>query len=177
MCRGLTELHWIGYSTESIWIRRFKLSTSIPGINTQTCWSKAVSHVTNGTICCICSTSWVTPHFPAAISFFFKQKASRDVEKVTRKLFAWFAYSESEIKTDESRVSSVLVNETELTNDQWSHQDWRCVSQLWETIANLHVKRFDIVLSERSQGNTVKNDPEHPEQGYGSTCSRETRSK
>ena len=88
MCRGLTELHWIGYSTESIWIQRFKLSTSIPGINLQTCWPKAVSHVTNGIICCICSTSWVTPHFPAAISFFFKQKASRDVEKVKRKLFA-----------------------------------------------------------------------------------------
>ena len=123
MCQELTVLRWMGYSTESIWIRRFKLSASIPKTNSQTCWRKAISHMTNGTFCCICSTSWVTPHSLAAISF--KQEASCDVQMPTGILFEWFTHSESEIQTDESCVSSVLVNETELRKYElkWGHRE------------------------------------------------------
>ena len=71
----------------------------------------------------------------------FKQKASCDVEESTGKLFEWFTYSESKTKTDESRVSLVLVNETELRKDVLSqkpveYQERKRVNQLWATSAN-----------------------------------------
>ena len=40
-----------------------------PKTKWQTCWPKVVSRVMNGTIFCIYSTSWISRHFLAAISF------------------------------------------------------------------------------------------------------------
>ena len=56
-----TGLLWIGCLIELIWIPRFKLGTSTPNTNSQTCWPKVISNVTNGTIFFICSTSAISP--------------------------------------------------------------------------------------------------------------------
>ena len=51
-----TELPLIGYSIESFWTQKFKSSTSTPKTNSQTYWSREISHVMNGIIFCVCST-------------------------------------------------------------------------------------------------------------------------
>ena len=57
MCQEATELLWIGCVTGSTWIQKIKVDTLKPHINSQTVRPKVISHVTNGTIFFICSTS------------------------------------------------------------------------------------------------------------------------
>ena len=51
-----TKLLLIGYLIESTWTLKYKSSTSTPTTNSQTCWQKEISYVTNGTILCVCLT-------------------------------------------------------------------------------------------------------------------------
>ena len=52
----LTELLLIGCSIETIWTSKSKLNTLTPKTNSQTCWRREISHVTNGIIFCVFST-------------------------------------------------------------------------------------------------------------------------
>ena len=52
-----TELLLIGCLIESIWTPRSKSTILTPITNSQTCWLREISHVMNGIIFCICSTS------------------------------------------------------------------------------------------------------------------------
>ena len=58
--RTHTELLLIGYSIEPIWISKPKSNTLIPRTNSQTYWPKEISHVMNGIIFCVCSTSAIS---------------------------------------------------------------------------------------------------------------------
>ena len=55
-----TELLLIGCLTESIWTPRTKSNTSTPKSNSQTFWQREISHVMNGSIFCVCSTSAIS---------------------------------------------------------------------------------------------------------------------
>ena len=55
-----TELLLIGYLIESIWTPRSKSNTLTPKINSQTYWQREISHVMNGIIFCVCSTSAIS---------------------------------------------------------------------------------------------------------------------
>ena len=55
-----TELLWIGYSIGSIWTLKSKSNTWTPRTNTQTYWQREISHVMNGIIFCVCSTSAIS---------------------------------------------------------------------------------------------------------------------
>ena len=54
------ELLLIGYSIELIWTPRSKSNTLIPRTNSQTYWQREISHVMNGIIFCVCSTSAIS---------------------------------------------------------------------------------------------------------------------
>ena len=60
MCQEPTELLWICCLTGLIWTPGFKFVPLTPNINSQTFWSKQISHVMNGTILFICSTSAIS---------------------------------------------------------------------------------------------------------------------
>ena len=60
MCQESTELVWIGCWKGLILILKFKFDTLTPNTNSQTCWPKVISHVTNGTVFFICSTSGIS---------------------------------------------------------------------------------------------------------------------
>ena len=51
-----TELLLIGYSIDSIWTPKSKSNALTPKTNSQTYWSRAISHVMNGIIYFVCST-------------------------------------------------------------------------------------------------------------------------
>ena len=55
-----TELLLIGYLMESIWTPKSKSNTLAPKTNSQTYWPREISHVMNGIIFCVCSTSAVS---------------------------------------------------------------------------------------------------------------------
>ena len=55
-----TELPLIGCLIESIWTQKSKSSTLTPKTNSQTCWPRDISHVTNGIIFCVCSISAIS---------------------------------------------------------------------------------------------------------------------
>ena len=56
-----TELLLIGCLTELIWTPRFKSSMSTPNTNLQTYWQREfISHVMNGIIFCVCSSSAIS---------------------------------------------------------------------------------------------------------------------
>ena len=58
MCQEPTELLWVGCLTGLILILEFRFDTfDTKHINSQTFWPKVISHVTNGIIYFICSTS------------------------------------------------------------------------------------------------------------------------
>ena len=61
MCQEPTESLWIGCLTGLIWTQKFKSVTLTPNTNSQTCWLKGVSRVTNGTIFFICAISAISP--------------------------------------------------------------------------------------------------------------------
>ena len=65
MCQEPTELFWIGCLTGWISILKFRFGTLIPNISSQTYWPKVISHVTNGTIFFVCSTSAISTPFAA----------------------------------------------------------------------------------------------------------------
>ena len=52
-----TELLLIGCLIESTWTPRSKSNTLTPRTNSQTYWQREISHVVNGIIFCVCSTS------------------------------------------------------------------------------------------------------------------------
>ena len=120
MCLGHTELRWVGCSTESIRSQDPNQTCRHQKTKWQTCEPKVVLRVTNGTIICICLTSWIFRHPLAAISF--KQKAEWcDVEKIPRRSFGRFADGEGEVKSDESCVVSKLVYcEAEFSKCEWT---------------------------------------------------------
>ena len=178
MCHELTELHWMGYSTETTWIRRFKLSTSIPRINSQTYWPKAVSHVTNGTICSICLTSWVTPHFPAAISFFLTES------KLTLIRSQKSCSLDSPTVKAKSRLINLVSHESLSMRQTWHMTSNPTIPESTRTegvstcigkpLQENTSKSSMLGSQERSQGNKVKYDPAHTEQRCSSTSIRET---
>ena len=55
-----TELLLIGCLVESIWTPRSKSNTLTPKTNSQTYWPSEISHVMNGLIFCVCSTSAIS---------------------------------------------------------------------------------------------------------------------
>ena len=54
-----TELLLIGCVIESSWTPRSKSNTLTPRTNSQTYWPREISHVMNGIIFCVCSTSGI----------------------------------------------------------------------------------------------------------------------
>ena len=63
MCQGSTEFLFIGCLTEITWTPRFRSGTLTPDTRSQTYWQKDTSHMTNGTIFFICSTSAISALF------------------------------------------------------------------------------------------------------------------
>ena len=61
-----TELLLIRCLTESIWTPKSKSNTLTPKTNSQTYWQREISHVTNGTVFFICSTSAISALLAAA---------------------------------------------------------------------------------------------------------------
>ena len=55
-----TELLLIGYSIESIWTPKSKSNTLTPKTNSQTYWPRVISHMMNGIIFCVWSTSAIS---------------------------------------------------------------------------------------------------------------------
>ena len=55
-----TELLLIGCSIESIWTTKSKLRILTPKTKSQTYWQSEISHVMNGIIFCVCSTSAIS---------------------------------------------------------------------------------------------------------------------
>ena len=60
MSPGPTELFLIGFLIESIWTPRSKSKTLTPRTNSQTFWPREISHVMNGIVCCVSSTSAIS---------------------------------------------------------------------------------------------------------------------
>ena len=60
MCQEPTELLLIGCLTQLTWTLKFKSGTSTPNTRVLTYWRKEISHVTNGTIFFMCSTSAIS---------------------------------------------------------------------------------------------------------------------
>ena len=60
-----TELLLIGCLIESIWTTKSKSNTLAPKTNSQTQWQREISHVMNGIIFCVCSTSAIS--FPSIV--------------------------------------------------------------------------------------------------------------
>ena len=56
------------------WIPKSKSNMQTPRTNLLTCWPKVISHVMTGTIFFVCSTSWFSRCFPAAIFFQLKSR-------------------------------------------------------------------------------------------------------
>ena len=52
-----TEVLLIGWLIESIWTPKSRSNTLTPRTNSQTIWQREISHVMNGIIFCVCSTS------------------------------------------------------------------------------------------------------------------------
>ena len=57
-----TELLLIGCLIESIWTPKSESNTLTPRTNSQTYWQREISHVMNGIIFCVCSTSAISVH-------------------------------------------------------------------------------------------------------------------
>ena len=134
MRRELTELHWIGYSTESIWVRRFKSSTSIPIINSQTCGPKAVS--TRDEWNNLFNLFTIMSNHIFSQPFLSNGKQAVMSKKVAGSCFIWFANGESEIKIVQSCVSqSRGVPGLKLCQPGLGNHCWK------------HVKRFGVGLS------------------------------
>ena len=55
-----TEFFLIVCVTELIWTPRFKFGSLTPNTRSQTHWQREISHVMNGTIFCVCSTSAIS---------------------------------------------------------------------------------------------------------------------
>ena len=60
MLPELTELLLVGCLIESIWTPRSKSNILTPRTNSQTHWQREISHVMNGIIFCVCSTSAIS---------------------------------------------------------------------------------------------------------------------
>ena len=73
-CPEPTEFLLIGCLTESIWTPRFKWNMLTPRTNLQTCWPKVAPRVMNGVIFFVCSSSWISRSFLAAIFFQLKRE-------------------------------------------------------------------------------------------------------
>ena len=84
-----TELLLMDYSTQSTWTPKSKSNTLTPITNSQTFWHREISHVMNGIIFSVCSTSAIQSH----------QLSWSDVEKNARRC-RW-RKSHSKIEADD----------------------------------------------------------------------------
>ena len=75
-----TELLLIGYLIESIWTPRSKSHTLTPKTNSQTYCQREISHVMNGIICCVCSTSAISVP-PIVLKWCRKEHKKMQVKK------------------------------------------------------------------------------------------------
>ena len=69
---GPTEFRLIGYLTESIWTPESKSYMLTPIAKSQTYWQREISHVMNGIIFCVWSTSAIS--VPSIVSKRFRKK-------------------------------------------------------------------------------------------------------
>ena len=75
-----TELLLIGCLTESIWTPRSKSNTLTPKTNSQTYRHREISHVMNGIIFCVCSTSAISV-LPVVLKLCRKERKKMQVKK------------------------------------------------------------------------------------------------
>ena len=75
-----TELLLIGCSIESIWTPKSKSNTLTPRTNSQTYWQREISHVMNGIIFCVCSTSAISVP-PIVLKWCRKERKKMQVKK------------------------------------------------------------------------------------------------
>ena len=80
MFPGPTELLLIGRLIESIWTPRSKSNTLTPKTNSQTYWRREISHVMNGIIFCVCSTSAISVP-PVVLKWCRKERRKMQVKK------------------------------------------------------------------------------------------------
>ena len=80
MFPGPTELLLTGCLIESIWTQKSKSNTLTPRTNSQTYWPRGISHVMNGIIFCVCSTSAI-PVPPIVLKWCRKERKKMQVKK------------------------------------------------------------------------------------------------
>ena len=78
-----TELLLIDCFMEPIWTPRSKSNTLTPQINSQTYWQREISHVMNGIIFCVCSTSAISVP-PIVLKWCRKERKKMQVKKESR---------------------------------------------------------------------------------------------
>ena len=89
-----TELLLIGCSIELIWTPKIQIKyIDTKKTNSQTCWPREISHVTNGIIICVCSTL-ITSVLPIVLEVMSK-RTQEDAceERVTAKSNRWWIWS------------------------------------------------------------------------------------
>ena len=93
-----TELLLIGCSIESIWTLKSKSNTLAPKTNSQTYWPREISHVMNGIICCVCSTSAISV-LPIVLKWCRKECKKMQVKKESQQNRSrWWIWSRDAAK-------------------------------------------------------------------------------
>ena len=80
-----TELLLIGCLIESIWTPRFKSKKMTSRTNSHTHWQREISHVMNGIIFCVCSTSAISVSSTAVKAMSKRTPEDAGEERVTAK--------------------------------------------------------------------------------------------
>ena len=93
-----TELLLIGYLIESILTPKSKSSTLTPKTNSQTYWSREISHVMNGIIFCVCSTLAISV-LPIVLKWCRKERKKMKVKKESQQNRSrWWIWSRDAAK-------------------------------------------------------------------------------
>ena len=107
-----TELLSIGCLMEPTWTPRSKSNTLTPRINSKTYWQKEISHVMNGIIFCVCSTSAIFSSINSLKAMSKRTQEDASEERVTAKskpmmnLVSRYSVRDPNVLASESRVKT-----------------------------------------------------------------------
>ena len=100
-----------------------------PRTNLLTCWPKVISRVMNGTIFFVCSTSWISRCFPAAIFFQLKSRtpSRRKLRKEGQEKSLWWRIESQWVWYQEVWVGFAYIiqpGEARIGSELCVHGNW-----------------------------------------------------
>ena len=114
-----TELLLIGCLMESNWTPRSKSNTLTPQINSQTYWQRDISHVMNGIIFCVCSTSAISVP-PSVLKWCRKESKKMQVKKESQQNRSrWWIWSRDAAQGIRTCLPSTA------SESLWKNQIWK----------------------------------------------------